>query len=167
MMVRIGPITLLFFLTAACGFIPYGGDKTPQIKLEEVVFDSMHIGGAQDRPCGIIEARYSPGRDKKSIEQWRATARPNARWLGSDDLHNGVFVGIAISGGGSRSANFALATLLELDKLGVLNYVSAISSVSGGRLQPLTMGYLAKTSQNGILTQLKSHSVRICSGMVF
>src|SRR2546430_10021816 len=50
------------------------------------------------------------------------------------DLPNGVFVGIAISGGGSRAANFSAAVLFELEELGLLQTVSAISSISGGSL---------------------------------
>lgn len=42
------------------------------------------------------------------------------------------FVGIAISGGGSRAAVFSAAVLENLDKIGILEHVSAISSVSGG-----------------------------------
>lgn len=45
-----------------------------------------------------------------------------------------VFIGIALSGGGSRAANFGAATLLELDRLGMLEHVSVISSVSGGSI---------------------------------
>lgn len=44
------------------------------------------------------------------------------------------FVGLAISGGGSRSANFGMASLQELDQLGILGQVDAISAVSGGSI---------------------------------
>ncbi len=44
------------------------------------------------------------------------------------------FLGVAISGGGSRAANFGLFVLKELDRLGVLDRVDAISSVSGGSI---------------------------------
>jgi hypothetical protein len=43
-------------------------------------------------------------------------------------------VGIAISGGGSRSANFSAAVMFELQRLDFLRRVDAISSVSGGSL---------------------------------
>jgi hypothetical protein len=43
-------------------------------------------------------------------------------------------VGVAISGGGIRAANFGLAALYELERLRVLDFVSVISSVSGGSL---------------------------------
>jgi predicted acylesterase/phospholipase RssA len=47
---------------------------------------------------------------------------------------DGWFVGIAISGGGSRSANYSAAVMFELQKLGLLEKVDAISAVSGGSL---------------------------------
>lgn len=47
---------------------------------------------------------------------------------------NGYFVGLAISGGGSRSANFAAACMFQLQRLGFLQDVQCISSVSGGSL---------------------------------
>jgi len=51
-----------------------------------------------------------------------------------DELDSGVFVGIAMSGGGSRASNFSAAVLLELEKLGFLQHASAVSSVSGSSL---------------------------------
>jgi len=45
-----------------------------------------------------------------------------------------VFIGIAMSGGGSRASNFSAAVLLELEKLGILQHAAAISSVSGSSL---------------------------------
>jgi predicted acylesterase/phospholipase RssA len=51
------------------------------------------------------------------------------------DVPAGVFVGVALSGGGSRSANFAAAALFELERLGLLpGRVTALSSVSGSSL---------------------------------
>jgi predicted acylesterase/phospholipase RssA len=46
----------------------------------------------------------------------------------------GYFAGLAISGGGSRSANFAAGCMLQLQRVGVLQHVGYISSVSGGSL---------------------------------
>jgi predicted acylesterase/phospholipase RssA len=45
---------------------------------------------------------------------------------------NEVFVGLALSGGGSRSANFAAACMFQLQRTGLLQHVDYISSVSGG-----------------------------------
>jgi len=50
------------------------------------------------------------------------------------ELQNGIFVGIAMSGGGSRAANFSAAILLELEEMGFLQAASALSSVSGSSL---------------------------------
>lgn len=51
-----------------------------------------------------------------------------------------MFIGVAISGGGSRAANFSLGALWQLRRLGLLGDVTAISSVSGGSL---TAAYVA------------------------
>jgi predicted acylesterase/phospholipase RssA len=47
---------------------------------------------------------------------------------------DGYFVGLALSGGGSRSANFAAAVMFQLQRIGLLQRVDYISSVSGGSL---------------------------------
>jgi predicted acylesterase/phospholipase RssA len=51
-----------------------------------------------------------------------------------DLREDGCFVGVAISGGGSRSANFSAGCLLQLQRLGLLQRVDYISSVSGGSM---------------------------------
>jgi NTE family protein len=56
---------------------------------------------------------------------------------GRNTLHTGDlsrFIGIAATGGGSRAAVFTTAVLQELDALGMLKHVNAISSVSGAGL---------------------------------
>lgn len=52
----------------------------------------------------------------------------------ADPNHDGYFVGIAISGGGSRSANFSAACLFQLQQRNLLQRADYISSVSGGSL---------------------------------
>ena len=47
---------------------------------------------------------------------------------------DGYFVGVALSGGGSRSANFTAACMFQLERLGFMRHVDYISSVSGGSL---------------------------------
>jgi predicted acylesterase/phospholipase RssA len=51
-----------------------------------------------------------------------------------DPNNDGYFVGIAISGGGSRSANFSAACMFQLQRLGLLQRADYISSVSGGSI---------------------------------
>lgn len=55
-------------------------------------------------------------------------------WLGDQQAiaGDGLFVGMAISGGGSRSANFAAACMFQLQRRGILQQVDYISAVSGG-----------------------------------
>lgn len=55
-------------------------------------------------------------------------------------IEQDVFIGVAISGGGSRAAAYSAAVLRELDSIGILQNVSTISSVSGGSL---TAAYVA------------------------
>jgi predicted acylesterase/phospholipase RssA len=66
-----------------------------------------------------------------------ARVRPDAprRETNISDLNpDGCFVGLALSGGGSRSANFSAACMFELQRIGMLQRVDYISSVSGGSL---------------------------------
>lgn len=76
--------------------------------------------------CGFIPAYTRGDRELKAGAPCPPT---RASLVGLDDE---VFVGIALSGGGSRAANFSAAVLLELQDLGFLQTASAISSVSGG-----------------------------------
>ena len=51
-----------------------------------------------------------------------------------DTVPDGYFVGLALSGGGSRSANFAAACMFQLQRVGLLQKVDYLSTVSGGSL---------------------------------
>jgi len=75
-----------------------------------------------------VNKRIEPG---GSIQRTRATEIIDPEAIARS---NGVFIGVAMSGGGSRAANFSAAVLFELQRLGLLPYVAAISSVSGGSL---------------------------------
>jgi NTE family protein len=58
-----------------------------------------------------------------------------------------IFVGLAISGGGSRAANYSAAVMSELDRIGILKHVNAISSVSGGSLAAAYYATRSNTSK--------------------
>ena len=58
----------------------------------------------------------------------------------ASDLADDLFIGIALSGGGSRAANFSAAVLLELDRLGILGKTTALSAVSGSTLPTAYFG---------------------------
>jgi predicted acylesterase/phospholipase RssA len=59
----------------------------------------------------------------------RASERP-----GRDALQGNVFVGLGVSGGGARAANFGAAVMQQLETLGLMQRVTVMSSVSGGGL---------------------------------
>jgi predicted acylesterase/phospholipase RssA len=63
-----------------------------------------------------------------------------AETITADDLTDDLFIGIALSGGGSRAANFSAAVLLELDRLGILGKATALSAVSGSSLPTAYFG---------------------------
>ncbi len=60
---------------------------------------------------------------------------------------DGLFFGIAMSGGGSRAANFSAAVLQELDEVGLLEHVTALSSVSGSSLTAAYYGLFRKDGE--------------------
>jgi len=62
------------------------------------------------------------------------TTAPRTHLTADLTRDDGYFVGIGISGGGSRSANFAAACMFHLQRLGLLQRVDYISAVSGGSL---------------------------------
>ncbi len=68
------------------------------------------------------------------------SARLRNQWINTwylDDRpvdNDGLFIGLALSGGGSRAANFSAACMFQLQRLGILQKVDYISAVSGGSL---------------------------------
>jgi len=75
--------------------------------------------------------------------QWRVDWRCRDNWqfnkkakssnpLGACPMTDNNFIGVAISGGGSRASVFSAAVLFELQRYGILQQVDVISSVSGG-----------------------------------
>ncbi len=84
--------------------------------------------------CAILPGHWRPGWN----EDWREKGAPPdtaASWkLGEEETKDGRFVGLALSGGGSRAANFSAAVMVELQGHGILEQVDVISGVSGGAL---------------------------------
>lgn len=50
------------------------------------------------------------------------------------EYHNNKKIGLALSGGGYRAATYHLGTLRALNRLGILNNIDVVSSVSGGSI---------------------------------
>lgn len=83
-------------------------------------------------PCRLFAHRSLSA---ENLLPFKINRHTPSRHLIEEDINNGVFVGIALSGGGSRAANFSAAVLLELQDLGLFpEHVTALSSVSGGSL---------------------------------
>ena len=77
--------------------------------------------------------------------------------LDQESRRDGRFVGLALSGGGSRAAVFGGAMLRELHRLGLLQQVDVISAVSGGALPAAYYaldGYRAVDFENGFLERM-------------
>ncbi len=89
-----------------------------------VVSGCTHINVCLNKPEVALESRIHND-THASFEAMDADDAPN---------HDGYFVGLALSGGGSRSANFSAACMFQLQRLGILDRVDCISSVSGGSL---------------------------------
>jgi predicted acylesterase/phospholipase RssA len=93
------------------------------------------IGG-----CHILPGHWRPGWN----ERWPAdqlVPDTAGSWKLTDlERKDGRFVALAISGGGSRAANFGAAVMLELQQRGLLEQVDVISGVSGGTLPAVYYG---------------------------
>ena len=77
--------------------------------------------------------------------------------LDQEAQRDGRFIGLAISGGGSRAAVFGGAMLRELHRLGLLQQVDVLSAVSGGALPAAYYaldGYRAVDFSNGFLERM-------------
>ena len=92
--------------------------------MRRIVFVLMSLGVA----CAQLD---EPPREREQavVSQTRANFI-----MGDRELKDGRFVGLALSGGGSRSAVFGAAVLKELDRVGILQQVDVLSAVSGGAL---------------------------------
>lgn len=77
-----------------------------------------------------LSYRNEPDTGRSFVQPLVPVPRAATEWIADRPQ----FIGVAISGGGSRSANFGMAALLELDNLGILSEVDAISAVSGGAI---------------------------------
>jgi predicted acylesterase/phospholipase RssA len=99
------------------------------------IFLLVVIGG-----CSVLPGHWRPGWN----EPW-PVGTPVPDTAGSWDLtdlerKDGRFVALAVSGGGSRAANFGAAIMLELQQRGLLEQVDVISGVSGGTLPAVYYG---------------------------
>lgn len=82
--------------------------------------------------CSLIH--YHPYHLGQKSGTTQANLKAEDRTPRNGQPKDGVFIGIALAGGGSRAANFGAAVLLQLRTLGILDRADFLSSVSGGSL---------------------------------
>jgi NTE family protein len=98
---------------------------------QAVIAGSLCLSG-----CTAMQGHYGPSYrnlpdpGQSFITPKTAVPRATADW----NADKPTFIGVAVSGGGARSANFGMAALAELENLGVIEHVDAISAVSGGSI---------------------------------
>ncbi len=107
---------------AACGVIPYRTARD-----DAGCPDRQREGPEAHNPC-VLDLIGGKVAEAHQVPRARGHFEP------TDADVPAVFVGLSISGGGSRAANFGTAALEQLDRMGVLKYVTAISTTSGGGL---------------------------------
>src|SRR6185437_7483195 len=94
--------------------------------------------------CQMLPGNWRPGWN----EPWddgKPVMETAGSWkLTEAETQDGRFLALAVSGGGSRAANFGAAVMLELQQRGLLEQADVISGVSGGTLPAVYYGLGAK-----------------------
>jgi NTE family protein len=118
-------LVIIQLLFSACAVVPlyshYNVKADPQEPIKQpsgAYLASQDIQWRVDWRC----------RDNWQFDYDNAFANPLSACPKTDDN----FIGIGISGGGSRASVFSAAVLFELQRYGLLQQVDVISSVSGG-----------------------------------
>ena len=95
----------------------------------------LAVGG-----CAILPGNWRPGWNDKWPDD-KPVPETAGSWNLTDlETKDGRFLALAISGGGSRAANFGAAVMLELQARNLLQQVDVISGVSGGTLPTVYYG---------------------------
>ena len=108
---------MLLGLQAGCGVVP-------PIPVFQHVNERVSEGATE--MLVSVSPQPATGKDPRVP---RASERPGRAALQGD-----AFVGVGMSGGGARAANFGAAVLQQLETLGLMPRVTVLSSVSGGGL---------------------------------
>jgi predicted acylesterase/phospholipase RssA len=126
--------------------------RTVLLRLVTIISFSLTTSG-----CAIftIDTMHNQPLGPNPAQETRATMN-----VAGDDLYYGKFIGIALSGGGSRAANFSAAVMFELDEqLQLLDKATAISSVSGSSLPAAYYGLYGRDTsrwnRDEVRTQMK------------
>ncbi|HEU4685534.1 MAG TPA: patatin-like phospholipase family protein [Nitrospira sp.] len=90
--------------------------------------------------CDLLPGHWRPGWNEPWPEGKPVPDTAGSWKLTDLERQDGRFIALAISGGGSRAANFGAAVMLELQGRGLLDQVDVISGVSGGTLPAVYYG---------------------------
>lgn len=110
-----------------CSVVPHGTARNEPICPEGTAPAMESFLARGEKPCVAHGIESLPPKSP-SVPRARQTFEVD------DKDVSDVFVGLAISGGGSRAANFGLAVMEQLKEIGILEHVTAISTISGGGL---------------------------------
>ena len=95
----------------------------------------LAIGG-----CAVLPGHWRPGWNKEWTSKEPVPQTAGSWNLTELETKDHRFLALAISGGGSRAANFGSAVMLELQQRKLLEQVDVISGVSGGTLPAVYYG---------------------------
>ena len=95
----------------------------------------LMIGG-----CAVLPGHWRPGWNKEWTSKDPVPETAGSWKLTALETKDNRLLALAISGGGSRAANFGAAVMLELKQRGLLQQVDVISGVSGGTLPAVYYG---------------------------
>lgn len=120
------PIVILCALVTGCTYV---NKPLNSVKLPLEARAKNNTRAVLGAPIILPQATTQP--DDTIV---RAEVGDDPQDTGADRNHDGYFVGLSLSGGGSRSSNFAASIMFQLQRLHLLDKVDYISSVSGGSL---------------------------------
>ena len=90
--------------------------------------------------CAVLPGHWRPGWNQEWTSKDPMPETAGSWNLTKEETKDNRFLALAISGGGSRAANFGAAVMLELKQRNLLDQVDVISGVSGGTLPAVYYG---------------------------
>jgi predicted acylesterase/phospholipase RssA len=123
-------LAAVFIVISSCAAAQSAGRTARNVPL-------CPTGTVPQYPADILtmlkECRPAAGGSPVPIPK-QAVPRARIEFATTDQDVPEFFIGLSISGGGSRAAAFGMAVMRQLHELGILQHVSAISTTSGGGL---------------------------------
>ena len=130
---KIISILLVHAFLVSCTIFPFYSHRN---KKDKVTRNKYTQNLENNAPSGAYLASYDVNwqLDYDCRNNWKFQQGNTSLPVSECPQNDSNFIGMAISGGGSRSAVFSAAVFFELRRYGILQQVDVISSVSGGSL---------------------------------